>query len=168
MTDPNELGNIKNSRSTEQAARMQDTVGQGKCPFCDGNGFDPKINVVIWSGKHWRAWFNPFPYTGTASHLIIATHDHITDIVDLSAEAWAEWGTLNQYLISHNQLPGGGIVMRFGDNKLNAGTLSHIHSHIQVPSMDGFCVGIFFKDPPLEAFLADARARHEAGKANTT
>ncbi len=164
MADSDTLGNISNSRSAAQATHMQATVGQGKCPFCDENGFDPKINTVIWSGKHWRAWFNPFPYTGTVSHVIIASLEHLTNIKDLSAEAWTEWGNLNQHLILEYNLPGGGIVMRFGDNKLNGGTIHHIHSHIQVPSTEGFSIAVFFKDEPLKAFLAETQVRYEVEK----
>ena len=153
-------GNVDNSRTDEQRAHMKKTVGQGLCALC-GEGFDPKKNVVIWAGKYWRAWFNPFPYAGTKTHLIFATIEHVTDISDLPPEAWAELGTQTQEFIKKYNLQGGGIVMRFGDNALNGGTLFHLHVHIQVPSEDWFCIAVFYKDPPMLAFLDDTRRRWE-------
>lgn len=156
----NPLGNPDNSRGTAQFDQMQKTVGQGLCPLC-GAGFDPKINVVIWTGKYWRAWFNPFPYAGTKTHLVFATIEHITDVSQLPAEAWTELGVQAQEFIKKYDLPGGGIVMRFGDNELNGGTISHLHAHIQVPNEEWFCVAVIYADRCMSAFLDDARKRWE-------
>lgn len=159
-----ELGNIDNARTPEQIAHMEKTVGNGKCPFCDNNGFDPKLNVVIWKGQYWRAWFNPFPYSGTNSHIIIATINHITGLKELPPQALAEWAFAIKHLIEEYQLLGGGIVTRFGDNELNGGTLTHMHTHIQVPSKVGFCIAVFFKDERLKKFLDEASRHNQEAK----
>jgi diadenosine tetraphosphate (Ap4A) HIT family hydrolase len=166
VSKPNDLGNIDNSRDDAQRQHMENTVGKGLCPFCDGNGFDANKNKVVRSGSYWRAWFNPFPYTGSKTHIVIATHHHVTDLTELSRDAWAEWGDFNRQFIEDYNLPGGGIVMRFGDNKLNGGTLHHVHSHIQVPDESWFSIAVFYKDPALTAFLADAAERAKQFKAS--
>lgn len=158
------MGNIGNARTPKQIAHMKATVGKGKCPFCKKSktcsfgAFNPKLNKVILKGKYWQAWFNPFPYKGSSHHIVIASIKHWTSIQNILPEAWAEWGKMNQYLIKHYKLPGGGIVMRFGKNKFNGGTLRHAHSHIQVPSRKGISVAVFYKprgfDTSFKKFLA--------------
>ena len=155
------LGNIENSRTTSQVARMQTTAAKGKCPLCNGNNFR-KHNKVIWRGKYWRAWFNPFPYSGHSSHIVLATIAHITNFAELSPQAGLEWFMANQFLIKKYNLPGGGIVMRFGDNEYNAGTLFHCHSHIQVPDLTTFAIAVFYKDRDLGRFFANIAKRNKA------
>lgn len=153
---PKDLGNVQNSRSSDQAEHMRNTVGQGKCPFCP-DGFDAKKNVVVPIPGviivHWQAWFNPFPYHGTKTHIIIAAVKHWTDIGEITPDAWREWAMINEYFIKVHGLAGGGIVMRFGENKLNGGTLSHVHSHIMVPDEEDLCIAVFFKTPKFADYL---------------
>lgn len=137
MKSPKKLGAIDNVRTEAQRKNMLDTIGKGLCPFCDGQGFNPAINKVIWQGKHWRLWHNPFPYDNTQTHLVFATHKHITDISELTPEIWKEWSEINQDIIKNMNIPGGGIVMRFGDLAYNGGSLQHLHSHIIVPNLKG-------------------------------
>jgi len=159
----NQIGTIENSRSQPQEQHMRNTVGAGKCPFCDLNLV---INKVIWEGRFWRAWFNPFPYTYHAAHLVVAAKDHWVHLWDIPEPARLEWFDVNIDLIRRYNLPGGGIVMRFtnedaiivkgsGTNQYNAGTLSHIHSHVQVPDCKGPAIAVFFKDESLSAYLAN-------------
>jgi diadenosine tetraphosphate (Ap4A) HIT family hydrolase len=112
------LGTIENSRTDNQRQYMDQTIGQGKCPFCSEH-FDRTLNKVIYEGAHWRAFYNPYPYSGTATHIVLATLEHISDISQLSRAHWDEWGYINQLMIAKGGpesscLPGGGIVMRFG------------------------------------------------------
>ena len=150
----NDLGNIGNSRTAEQLVHMRETIGQGVCPFCD---LDKKMNEVIREGKHWRAWFNPFPYPFHRAHLVLASVEHWTSLQEVPPEAWAEWGVLNAELVRTFNLAGGGMVMRFGDNSYNGGTLSHVHSHIQVPDKTGFAIAVFYKDERLSQLLGSPK-----------
>lgn len=154
MSQPNSLGSIHNSRTSAQQRHMEETIGKGKCPFCPP--LDPEKNKVIRLGGWWQIWQNPFPYTGHQKHFVLTTIAHITDISQLTPNAWAEWGQFNQWAIKTFGLPGGGLVMRFGDNAFNGGTLTHIHSHIQVPDQKGFSIAVFFKDKRLTEFLTHA------------
>ncbi len=152
------LGNIQNARTREQIDHLQRTVGMGKCPFCPDNGFDPEVNKVIIAGEYWQGWQNPFPYPHNQHHFVFATLEHIENVADLTPAMWEEWGRLNQELIERFSIPGGGITMRFGLNQYNAGTLSHCHSHIQVPDLTGPSFQVFAKSPlPLMDQLAPCK-----------
>lgn len=157
----NNLGNIGNARTAEQQAHMEKTVGQGKCPFCVGDGFDSSLNKIVIEGTYWRAWVNPFSYPHHSIHITVATRGHTEKIQDITPDAWREWGQINQYLIAKYDPPGGGIVMRFGDNRYNGGTLNHVHSHIQVPDQKGMAIAVFFKDAALTRFLIEQNPKRQ-------
>ena len=146
MTAPNTLGNTAFARTPEQIAHYQATIGKGVCPFCKP---DPTINKIIRTGTFWRVWPNPFAYTHNAHHIIFATIEHVTDIATLDpavfAAMMAELATLAQSVINEFGIEGGALVMRFGDMRLNAGTLHHLHAHIQVPDGTGPAFAVFNK-----------------------
>jgi hypothetical protein len=48
--------------------------------------------------------------------------------------------------------------MRFGDFAYNGGTVSHIHSQVQVPDRTGPCFATFFKDPSLDDLIKKIKA----------
>lgn len=145
------LGNIGNTRSPEQERAYQESIGTGTCPFCN---YPPEIRErMIYEGQYWNAWHNPFPYGSHQTHIILAPIAHWTSMGDITVAAWFEWATINQKLIKELKLPGGGLVMRFGDNAYNGGSLTHVHSHIQVPDQTGYAIATFFADEKLKALF---------------
>ncbi len=138
------LGTIQHSRTDAQREHMERTVGEGTCPFCV---LDPDLNQVIAERKHWRMWPNPFPYKHHAHHLVLAAKKHIVHPQELPREAWMELGDHLLWATTQFDIPGGGLVMRFGDLAYNAGTLQHLHAHIQVPDLTGPAKATFAKAP---------------------
>lgn len=138
------LGTIANARSEEQRTHMQQTVERGICPFCDLN---TTLNKVIIQTPHWRAWPNPFPYSRHAHHFVLAPREHITSISALLKipEAIQERDWICDELIRQFNLEGGAVVMRFGNPKRNAGTLTHLHVHVQAPDGTGPAFSVFSK-----------------------
>ncbi|MFZ1626926.1 MAG: hypothetical protein WAT81_03945 [Candidatus Moraniibacteriota bacterium] len=163
-TEPSALGTITNVRSAEQFARMQATVGQGICPFCDPERYtDGKI---LREGDYWRVIHNDFPHKHHRYHILVVPIDHVTDISEINAVMWTELLTLFQWAVEEFQIPGGGLVMRFGDPAYNAGTVAHYHVNIQVPDLTGPAKATFTKDPSPEAVAL--RAAKIAGFADTS
>lgn len=155
MTD-RALGDLKRTRSSEQQAAYAQTVGSGSCPFCGPTSQMPSEiqERMVLEGVHWRAWHNPFPYSGHREHLILAPIEHWTQPSDLSPAAMLEWMEMNIRLIAQFELPGGGLVMRFGDHEYKGGSITHLHSHIQVPDCRSFAIAVFFADDELKRFFA--------------
>lgn len=160
----NRLGTVANSRTEEQRGHMEQTVGRGVCPFCE---LDEKINRVIRKGRSWRVWENPFPYQGHKYHIIIAHKgvpakgkSHI-GIFDLNIDEWTELFVLLRWATRHFQIRGGAIVARFGKEKFNAGTLTHLHVHIQVPKPGQTSLAVFGKGPGWKK-IARALAKESA------
>ncbi len=148
-------GDVDRTRTPEQRAAYEQSVGSGQCPFCGPlETMPPEIREQMISvGTHWRAWHNPFPYSGHANHIILAPIVHWTQPSDVTPEAAAEWMQLNTQLITQLGLPGGGLVMRFGDHEYKGGSITHLHSHIQVPDRETYAIAVFFADPLLKRFF---------------
>ncbi len=148
-------GDIDRARTEEQRAAYAGTIGQGVCPFCGKTEDLPKEirEQILIEGVYWRAWRNPFPYPGHAAHIILAPIQHWTQPGEGPPEAAQEWMEINVRLIQELELPGGGIVMRFGGHEHKGGSITHLHSHIQVPNRKTFSIAVFYADNQLKEFL---------------
>lgn len=151
-----------NGRTDEQRQHMAEVNETGICPFCQ---IDLTINTILRETVHWRLLLNAYPYHHHAHHLVLIPKRHIIKITDLTGGEWSDWGKLNAWAIREFNLPGGGLVFRFGDFEHSAATLSHLHSHIQVPDGTGAAFAVFFKDPPFQDFLDAHNQRALALKA---
>lgn len=156
------LAEVGNGRTDAQREHMQQVNQTGICPFCVIN---PDINKVIKETVHWRIMFNAYPYHHHSHHLVLMPKRHVTDITDLTGGEWAEWGALNAWAIREFNLPGGGLVFRFGSFEKSAATMAHLHSHIQVPDGTGAAFAVFCKDGPFGEFLSELHKRALASKA---
>ena len=108
---------------------------EGTCPFCK---IDQLVNKVLYENESWRAWINPVPgKKHQAIHLVIPHRHHITDIVQLNPNDGANLVKVFQWARLEFEIAGGGVMMRFGDPRLNAGTIRHLHVNIQVPDGTG-------------------------------
>lgn len=152
MTD--RLGTIGNSRTDAQRDLMERTVGQGVCPLCE---LDREVNHPFWEEdyQYWRVWASPYPYPYHGFHFVIALRRHEIIYENLMPEEVLEKFEIERRLIREFNLPGGGLVTRFGDPEYNAGTLTHIHAHVQVPDQKGFVIAVFYKDSRLTEFLTE-------------
>lgn len=136
-----ELGAPHNARTDDQRSHMEETIGQGKCPFCE---IDRTINPIdLLVGRFWRAQENAFPYPHHAYHLVLPTIDHITGIGELTKDSIEDWLKLVLQSVERFSILGGALVMREGDIENTAGTLRHLHTHIQSPNRMGPACVVF-------------------------
>jgi diadenosine tetraphosphate (Ap4A) HIT family hydrolase len=140
---------LENARTEKQHNHMARAAACNRCVFCE---IDWKVNRELKRGKYWRVMPNAFPYPEHKHHIILTPIRHVTDPTQLTRAEMIEWWELNLWVIKKFKLPGGGIVMRFGDFKFNAGTIAHLHSHVQVPNGKRYSIAVFCKDPDFERF----------------
>jgi len=55
---------------------------------------------------------------------------------ELKNEDWLAVLKLAQYAVKKFNLPGGGLVMRFGETTYTGATVCHLHAHLIVPKLD--------------------------------
>lgn len=135
---------------------MRKHFENGTCPFCPGNGLDPKVNKNLLiendvEHKHWMAWYvgkGLRPHEeGLDLHLMIVPREHHRSWDTFSTdEKLSLLDVLNLAWETHD-IPGGMMLMRFGHMKLNGGTEQHISFQIKVPNKTKALVEPLTKTP---------------------
>lgn len=140
LTNPTILGWLANARNYEQYCQMYTDFANGKCAFCDDMARGSLHKIGIWHLKK-----NDFPYKYSRHHLLMVPDTHVADPAQLTREDWADMHDLMAWAVREFEIPGGGLVMRFGDMRYHAGTMRHLHVHIQVPDGKGQVKATFAK-----------------------
>ncbi len=127
---------LGNARSAEQIADMQQLEAQGACIFCPEHlAADPNQRVLHRTAQ-WTVTPNEFPYRGTRLHLLLVPDQHVTDLVDLSAEAQREFWTALRWVKDHYGLTFYGLAARSGECEFTGGTVRHLHVHLVQGDVD--------------------------------
>lgn len=129
--------NLSNAREEAQRKQMEDLSRQGICPFCPDHLEKTHREPIERRGAWWSITKNDYPYEGTTTHYLLIYIPHITRLDEISPEAMLEF---NDHLawLSKN-IPGGSVVMRWGDTSMTGGSISHLHAHFIVggPEKEG-------------------------------
>lgn len=131
--------NMRHVRTDEQRELYERIQGTKLCSFCEDfcRGKPPSFhpNPVIRDMKFWILT-ECFPkLDGAKEHFLIVSKFldgkgcHLL-FPTLSTDAWAEFGTLLEWVITEYQLPGGAFFFRFGDTDYTGASVSHLHGHI--------------------------------------
>ena len=138
------------------------------CTFCE---IDPAVNIVLYENDHWRIWENPFMQgRGTQLALLIASKMHWRRLTDITRYGWTDMGDMMHWISATYpyDLAGGMLFMRFGDMRLNAGTVPHLHWNLWVPNQEKEVrVPIFKKAEDTAGNIeraAEFASRYEAGE----
>lgn len=153
-----DINTLLNTKTYAQYVQYVKDQQNGVCPFCEP--LDSNLNRVIEqitipdgdTEASWRMWENPFPVKHSERHLVIAPKRHIIHPDHMTSGDWDCLSYLFAFAISVQEgqsigLPGGGILLRWGDPSLNAGSIRHIHANIVVPDGTGEIKLTLAKDP---------------------
>ncbi|MFJ6739050.1 HIT family protein [Streptomyces sp. NPDC091279] len=125
-----------NCRTEDQRAEMERLDRAGVCLFCPDVIRAHDRQQILWETPHWIVTPNEFPYTGARLHLLLIPKDHVTDLVDLTAPARADFfdalaSVREKYALDHY-----GLGVRNGDCRYTGGTIRHLHVHVLVGEGD--------------------------------
>ncbi len=121
---------LGNTRTQEQADRMRELESAGICLFCPPViDAEPEAGLVL-ANEHWVVRHNDFPYRGARLHLLCIPRTHVTDLVDLSDEALADYWQVIRKLRAQFALTYYGLGVRCGDCAYTGGTIAHVHAHL--------------------------------------
>lgn len=152
LRDASVLGVLGNARTYYQYKSMYDNFAAGYCPFChlEELKYPPVHRIGNWALKK-----NDMPYINSEHHLVIVyAGGHLTDWKQLTREDRADYWDIVDWAEEHFNIDGCGIAARRGNPARHAGSISHIHSHIQVVELaaDELPVG------ELVAYFAKSRS----------
>jgi diadenosine tetraphosphate (Ap4A) HIT family hydrolase len=127
---------------------MDEIAKQGHCPFCAENIDKYHKNPILKEGKYWLLTDNQWPYPKVKHQLLAIYKTHIEHIKEMDAEAGAELITLFKEETLKRNIPGGGIIIRFGSDPKGGNygsTVLHIHAHLIEPDLDALGEAESFK-----------------------
>jgi ATP adenylyltransferase len=126
------LYHLANSRSEQQSRDMRRLEADGVCVFCPEHLDADPDQEVVHRTEHWTITPNEFPYQGTTLHLLLVPHEHVTDLLDLSAAAQRDFWTALGWVREYHGLTYYGLGARNGDCRYTGGTIAHVHVHVIV------------------------------------
>lgn len=122
-----ELINLAHVRTSHQKETMERIAKDGVCPFCPEHLLKYHTKPIIEAREWWTLTENFAPYEGAKIHLLAIAIPHVKSLADLPPAAGAELISIfSDYIKKHN-IPGGSLLMRFGDTEITGGTVSHLH-----------------------------------------
>jgi len=102
------------------------------CPFC-AKELSRRGRKPDETAGDWHLIKNEFPHRNVLQMWLIVPSAHITGIRRLGPQDWISIGKLVTLCLGKHSISGGGIMARFGDPHLNAGTVEHLHFNIIEP-----------------------------------
>lgn len=148
---PSDFTSILNVKTFKQYCQYIEGRERGTCPLCDERSRASEKLIRTSRDASWRIWHARFPAPHSATHLVIAPVRHLTHPEQMSDKDWKALSELTKFAIMPAPeglgLPGGGVLMRFGNPDLNAGSIRHIHANIIVPDGTGEVRLPLAKDP---------------------
>ena len=110
----------------------------GVCPFCK---IDHSQNKVLYDNNGWIAWEVPQNFTTRQStltlQLVFFPRRHLRRPTSLCTQERLGYFEVLDWAEEKYTPKGGGIVNRFGDMRLNVGTIKHMHATLMVPNRKG-------------------------------
>lgn len=126
---------LDNARQEDQAAVMQKIASAKHCPFCKKNLNKYHQQPIIRETDFWYLTPNQWPYKNTKHHFLAIYKEHITNLTGLDPKAGGDLLSLFSWVEKKYNLPGGGLIMRFGSTDYSAGSVNHIHAQLIVPDI---------------------------------
>jgi diadenosine tetraphosphate (Ap4A) HIT family hydrolase len=126
------LYHLGNNRTEQQLADMLRLEAAGVCVFCPEHLAQDPDQPTLHRTPQWTVTPNEFPYAGTALHLLLVPDEHVTDLLDLSAAAQADFWAALGWVRDHYSLTYYGLGSRNGDCRYTGGTIYHVHVHVIV------------------------------------
>lgn len=129
----------ENTRREDQKKVMEEIADQKHCPFCAENLAKYHKKPILKDGKYWILTDNQWPYEKVKHQLLAIYKTHIEHIKDMDPAAGAELMEMFKEEAVKRNMPGGGIMIRFGSNPEKGSygnSVLHIHAHLVEPDLD--------------------------------
>ena len=140
--------NLSAARSPEQLEDMLRLEAAGVCLFCPG-GLGQEI---VHRTGHWTVTPNKYPYAHTRHHLLLVPDQHVTDMIDLTPEAQADFWPVLAWVKKNYDLTSYGVAARSGDGRFTGSTIQHLHFHVLTGDVD---------DPGYQPVRVKLSSRHD-------
>ncbi len=120
---------LPNARDQEQLDLMVSFEDKNQDPI------DPSIldQEVLYTGNHWVATVNRFPYENAEQHFMIVAKNPVYKLEDMSEEMQLELYQIWIYLKKTRKIPGGALCFRFGNGLYSGASQTRLHAQLIQP-----------------------------------
>jgi ATP adenylyltransferase len=136
MSDFVNFDNTKHRPDGKYANVIAKIKEDGVCPFCPERLAKYHKNPILKEGTFWLLTDNMYPYDGAKYHELLIHKVHITSLDKIAPEAWLELKSLVDWFIAEKKIPGGALLMRFGDTAYTGASVTHLHANLISSSGD--------------------------------
>jgi len=100
------------------------------CPFCPKQLLTYHDTPIIKSGRYWHMTYNDYPYDGAKYHLLLICKRHCQKLSQLQSKENKELWQFLSWAEKKFSLPGGVVLIRFGNTDYTGGSIDHLHLHL--------------------------------------
>lgn len=126
---------IRFAKTSDYRRTLEKIIDTNKCPFCPDN-FKYHKKPILKKLNGWVVTENSWPYKNTKYHFIFIPERHLENFSDITIKDFATIKELVDWIIKKYKIKGGGVTMRFGEQKYTGATVHHLHLHLIVPELD--------------------------------
>ncbi len=132
--------NTANARPGVYDSVISQIAKEKVCPFCPDQLATYHKNPILHEDEYWLVTDNMYPYKDTKTHLLFIHKEHIVHLSELSSTAWKELQALTNKFIQDKKIPGGTLLIRFGDTSYTGASVNHLHAHLvsSDPEKEGY------------------------------
>jgi diadenosine tetraphosphate (Ap4A) HIT family hydrolase len=130
MAGKRKLYHLDNARTPELRATMEQLTADDICNFCPGFREHGTLAPAVRESQRWSVHPIASPMENSRVHLLLVATRHTTGLSELEPEDMVELLDHLQWIETHYQLDGGGLVMRFGDMQTSTASVQHQHAQI--------------------------------------
>ncbi len=122
--------NIAHSRNKKYKKLLEKISEANVCPFCQTHLTTYHEKPLLKKTSDWILTENMNPYDGTKIHLLFILKRHAKNILDLKNTEIKNLFKLIKWSIKKYKIPGGSVIIRFGDTDYTGGSVSHLHAQL--------------------------------------
>jgi ATP adenylyltransferase len=130
------LYDLDAARTEDQRRYMEQLESDGICIFCERHIAEYHSKPVEFTGEHWFATQNAYPYAGAVAHYLIVARRHVSSFDELPDAAGAELWAIKRLLKQRLAPAATATIERSGQMRLNGGSVAHLHTHFVVLAAD--------------------------------
>ncbi len=123
--------NPNNSKRGDYDKVIGAIAAEKACPFCEDYLVKSEFHKhPLERRNHWWVTDNTYPYKPSKHHVLLIHIQHITQLSEISQDAWVELNQILREQTENRQITGGTFYFRFGDTNYTGASVSHLHANL--------------------------------------
>ena len=124
---------LRYAKSEDYRAVLEDILARGECPFCPNHLSTWHTKPILREEGGWLITESRWPYEQAAHHFLVIGGRHLEHLEDIAPSDLAAVHHLMAWAAQKFGIPGGALLLRFGNPLFSGATVRHLHFHLISP-----------------------------------